>query len=204
MLMYPPLCLSIPGCKPPKRWISSSSTTLSNVNFKEVAIGANKLLWCNLKALKRLLNDISLIAVLTWQCCCHNNIKPTSNANSCHISVVPSRINFKSLQGRVHCLIIRSLLLRSIFPNQSFTKLSITACKSNPVLFHLYIMTFPTQPDTCECASWGFQRQLTQSTISRAAQKVARLPGWFWPELPGPSAHRHTYCAAEEIKKRVI
>ncbi len=85
---------------------------------------------------------LSLIAVLTWQCCCHNNIKPTSNANSCHISVVPSRINFKSLQGRVHCLIIRSLLLRSIFPNQSFTKLSITACKSNPVLFHLYIMTF--------------------------------------------------------------
>lgn len=65
----------------------------------------------------------------------HNNIKSTSNANSCHISVVPSQLNLKSLQGRVHCLIIRSLLLRSIFPNQSFTELSITACKSHPVLF---------------------------------------------------------------------
>lgn len=71
----------------------------------------------------------------------HNNIKSTSNGNSCHISVVPRRITFKLLQGRGYRL-IRSLLLRSIFPNQSFTELSITACKSYPVLFHLYIMTF--------------------------------------------------------------
>jgi len=46
-----------------------------------------------------------------------------------------------NLSGRWYRL-IRVLLLRSIFPNQSFTELSITACKSYPVLFHLYIMTF--------------------------------------------------------------
>lgn len=166
-------------------------------------------LWFNWKALNWLLSDMffTIFQYHKQSQHIHNNIKSTSNDNSCHISVVPSRITFKLLQGRGYRL-IRSLLL-SIFPNQSFTELSIPNCKSYPVLFHLYIMTFShtcthIQTHTQECASWGFQRQLTQSTISRAAQKAAHLPGWFWAELPGPSAHRHAYCAAEEIKKIVI
>lgn len=99
-------------------------------------------LWFNWKALNWLLSDMffTIFQYHKQSQHIHNNIKSTSNDNSCHISVVPSRITFKLLQGRGYRL-IRSLLL-SIFPNQSFTELSIPNCKSYPVLFHLYIMTF--------------------------------------------------------------
>lgn len=120
-----------------------------------------------------------------------------------------SRITFGSLQGRRHHLIIRSLQRRSIFLNQSFTELSITACKSHPVLFHLYIMTFSHTRTHIQARTW-----MCLTGLSMAVDTIQHLKSGTKERLvcllesdrssQTPVLTVTLYCAARQIKKIVL